>query len=363
MRVAVTSFGEAFRAETPEELSERAKVLARSLGVTRELDVFAADMLPPVEEAMPNLAGLGVLKLALEDVRARAWTDAVALVRSPLFGDFLRNIEDYGESRAWRDRAGAERRAGFIEPAVERGCDTLDARLEKADKRAKHLDELDEKERHKLRIALKKLRYCAEFYAPLFKAKRVVKFVDRLAELQDAFGDMNDAATVGGVIHHIIEQRARIRSTARPARGGVVRARLAPRARRAHLEEGAQALARVPGRQRRSGGINRCACAGRDLALHKWPRSFLRYAKTRPTAALPRRHWAMTFSRKARRWTSCAQMCATPCNAISATARRAPYPPSSDCTRPGRSVCHVKLPRTSAVTPSCGRFALLAIKG
>jgi len=93
VRVAVTSFGEAFRADMPEELSERAKVLARSLGVTRELDVFATDMLPPVEEAMPNLTGLGVLKLALEDVRARAWTDSVALLRSPLFTDFLRNLE------------------------------------------------------------------------------------------------------------------------------------------------------------------------------------------------------------------------------------------------------------------------------
>jgi len=205
VRVAVTSFGEAFRADMPEELSERAKVLARSLGVTRELDVFATDMLPPVEEAMPNLTGLGVLKLALEDVRARAWTDSVALVRSPLFTDFLRNLEDYGESRAWRDHAGTERRTGFVEPAAERGADTLDARLDKVRKRAKHLDELDEKERHKLRIALKKLRYSAEFFAPLFKPKRVAKFVDRLSDLQDAFGTMNDAATVGGVLRHIVE--------------------------------------------------------------------------------------------------------------------------------------------------------------
>lgn len=206
VRVAFTSFGDAFRAETPEQLSERGKVLARSLGATREIDVFINDMLPPVEEAMPKLNGLDELKLALEDVRARAWTDAVALVRSPLFTDFVRNLEDYGESRAWRDRAGAERRAGFIEPAAERAVESLDARLEKAGKRAKNLDELDEKERHKLRIALKKLRYSGEFFASLFKAKRVTKFVDSLSDLQDAFGDMNDAATVGVVLRHIVDQ-------------------------------------------------------------------------------------------------------------------------------------------------------------
>jgi triphosphatase len=206
LRVAFTSFGNAFRVEKPEEMSERAKGFARALGATREIDVFTNNLLPPIEEAMPALKGLDVLMLALEDARARAWTDSVALVRSANFTRFVRALEDYGESRAWRDNADSGQRAGFIQSAVERGADTLDARVEKAAKRAKHLDELDEKERHKLRIALKKLRYSAEFFAPLFKGKRVGKFIDKLSDLQDAFGDMNDAATIDGVLHRITEQ-------------------------------------------------------------------------------------------------------------------------------------------------------------
>lgn len=203
LRVAFTAFGDAFRTETPHVLSDRAKELARSFSVTRELDVFATDMLPPIEEAMPKLVGLREMKVALEDVRAHAWTDSVALVRSPPFEEFLIALRDYAESRAWRDHADSERRAGFIEPAVKRGGDTLDSRLDKAKKRARHLDELDEQERHKLRISLKKLRYASEFFAPLFKTKRVDKFVDNLSDLQDAFGDMNDAATVDGVLERI----------------------------------------------------------------------------------------------------------------------------------------------------------------
>lgn len=203
LRVAVTSFGDAFETDTPKDLSSRAKTLARSFSVTRELDVFATDMLPPIEEAMPRLVGMRELKVALEDVRAHAWTDSVALVRSPPFEEFLVALRDYAESRAWRDHADAERRAGFIEPAVKRACDTLDSRLDKANKRARHLDELDEHERHKLRISLKKLRYTSEFFAPLFKAKRVEKFVDNLSDLQDAFGDMNDAATADGTLDRI----------------------------------------------------------------------------------------------------------------------------------------------------------------
>lgn len=203
LRVAVTSFGDAFETDTPKELSNRAKILARSFSVTRELDVFATDMLPPVEDALPSLGGLRELKLALEDVRAHAWTESVALVRSPPFEEFLLLLRNYAESRAWRDNADADRRAGFIAPAVKCGCDTLDERLDRARKRARHLDELDEKERHKLRISLKKLRYSSEFFAPLFKPKRVNKFVEKLSDLQDAFGDMNDAATVDGVLDRI----------------------------------------------------------------------------------------------------------------------------------------------------------------
>jgi CHAD domain-containing protein len=203
-RVAFTSFGDAFRNETTGNFSERAKTLFRTLGATREIDVFTTDMLPPVEAGMPE-PGLDTLKLALEDVRAHAWTDAVALVRSAVFTDFVLGLEDFAESRAWRDNADAERRAGFIEPAIERAAETLNGRLERAHKDAKHLAGLDEKQRHKLRIALKKLRYSAEFFAPLFKVKRVAKFLDRLSNLQDAFGTMNDAATVNVVLAHILK--------------------------------------------------------------------------------------------------------------------------------------------------------------
>ena len=38
-------------------------------------------------------------------------------------------------------------------------------------------------------VCLKTLRYTTEFFAPLFKPKRVNKFVDKLSDLQDAFGE------------------------------------------------------------------------------------------------------------------------------------------------------------------------------
>ncbi len=66
-------------------------------------------------------------------------------------------------------------------------------------KRGRHLADLDPEARHRVRIAAKKLRYGAEFFAALYDGKKAAKrhkvFVEALADLQDHLGDLNDIAT------------------------------------------------------------------------------------------------------------------------------------------------------------------------
>jgi CHAD domain-containing protein len=54
------------------------------------------------------------------------------------------------------------------------------------------LDGASAEQRHAIRIAAKKLRYAAEFFAPLFKRKRVRAYLDALAALQQVLGRAND---------------------------------------------------------------------------------------------------------------------------------------------------------------------------
>lgn len=63
-------------------------------------------------------------------------------------------------------------------------------------KRGKGLQELDAAGRHRLRIAAKKLRYAAEFFAALFPKRRVRPYVQSLAAMQEVLGALNDAATL-----------------------------------------------------------------------------------------------------------------------------------------------------------------------
>ncbi len=63
-------------------------------------------------------------------------------------------------------------------------------------KRGKRLQYLDADGRHRLRIAAKKLRYAAEFFAALFPKRRERPYVQSLAAMQQVLGDLNDAATL-----------------------------------------------------------------------------------------------------------------------------------------------------------------------
>ena len=207
LRVALSVLGDAFRVGPFEELRARAKTLADSLAATRELDVFATELLAPVEVLSKTLE-LAPLHEALEDLRKTSWDEAVTLVRSSDFTGFLLDLAAAIETRAWREGATPEHLSEFLHSTRALAAGALDKRLKKARKCARHLSKLDIAERHRLRIALKKLRYTAEFFAPLFESGPVTEFLVRLGKLQDLFGALNDAAMAEHILDRIVKHGA-----------------------------------------------------------------------------------------------------------------------------------------------------------
>ena len=70
-------------------------------------------------------------------------------------------------------------------------------------KRGKRLRAAAPPERHRVRIAAKKLRYTAEFFAPLFSPRRARAYVKTLAKLQGVLGKLNDIATAQRLIDDV----------------------------------------------------------------------------------------------------------------------------------------------------------------
>lgn len=164
------------------------------LGQARNWDMFATQMLTPLAAAFPGHSEIRLLTRASERQRS-AYRKAV---RSAITADaYSRLILDFtGELYsppfvADKDSplaGNGERKLGDF--AVRR----LARQAKPTTALARRIQELDAAERHRMRIAFKKLRYAVEFFAPLLSARRLKPYRKELEHLQDALGELNDLA-------------------------------------------------------------------------------------------------------------------------------------------------------------------------
>jgi triphosphatase len=90
--------------------------------------------------------------------------------------------------------AGADPAEQHAQPARE----PLRARLSKLHRQVmrdgRRFDTLEPEAQHRVRKRLKRLRYLAEFVAPIFGKRRAARYLEELRPAQDALGQHNDAA-------------------------------------------------------------------------------------------------------------------------------------------------------------------------
>lgn len=205
------------------------KWLAGSLGPARDWDVFATELLAPVRDAFHRADGHGhavvedidALAAAAEARRLRAYEVARAAIGSERYTAFLLGLGAWVERRGWRDQPVSEKSVRLFEPVVGLADHLLDKRHKKA-KRAGHgFAHLAVAQRHQLRIALKKLRYAAEFFRSLYDDKPVRRYLQELSAFQDALGHLNDVATASRLLHELHEDGSRS-APGEPRAAGIV---------------------------------------------------------------------------------------------------------------------------------------------
>jgi inorganic triphosphatase YgiF len=169
--------------ETATEL----RMLAGELGSARNWDVFIEQTLRPLSAAFPSQAELPALMQAAAAQRAAAYRRVHDMLTSPRFARLLLRLaaDTFAMNTAATQPEGELR-------ALAR------AALAKQHKRvmrdAAAMLSVDDAGRHRVRIDAKKLRYAAEFFAPLFDDE-AGKYVKSLAAMQDLLGGMNDVVT------------------------------------------------------------------------------------------------------------------------------------------------------------------------
>ena len=179
--------------------AEGATTLFAALGTVRDSDVlgsgwgrrFAAELSAAGLPALPTLPLSGAAADAVvHDPAALLGARASALTLLALVAHAARDIPEAAALAAAVPADGAS------DPAASAAGTLASKRLAQwhaqVIKGARRFDRIEDEARHTLRKRVKRLRYAAEFCAPLFKRKAVAAFIEPLAEAQERLGEFND---------------------------------------------------------------------------------------------------------------------------------------------------------------------------
>lgn len=164
------------------------RAIAGALGPARDWDVLVTETLPAAMAALPDQTVMPDFAAACAACRKASYREARKSIKTNRYnlsllalGSWLAALPATG---AWR------------EPARTHAARMLAERHARVLKRGRHIAHCPVADLHRLRIAVKKLRYATEFFAGLFQIKDMAVQRARLERLQDILGRINDAATV-----------------------------------------------------------------------------------------------------------------------------------------------------------------------
>lgn len=203
----------------PPPLQQELTWLGDQLGTARDADVLADSTLLKVTAACPQDAGVLRLRRFASKTAAQNRRRAGSAVASARYSRLMLSAVDWLEASRWHDALDPPAPKALTRPLNPRGRQILKRLHDRLLQRGRRLAQGTPKERHRVRIAAKNARYATEFFQSLRPARRVARYVRRLAALQDALGDLNDAAVADRLIHDIEAHHPELAAGAAFARG------------------------------------------------------------------------------------------------------------------------------------------------
>jgi len=156
------------------------------LGSARDLDVLIDQSLAEARAAMPDQPALTELAEAMAQRREAMRGSVRAALGARRYTGLMLGIG------RWLAE-GDDRVMGETTSLIDYAGRALERFAREAAKRGRGIERRDVQALHRLRIALKRLRYAAEFFAPLFESRRTERYLVALRGLQDRLGVINDA--------------------------------------------------------------------------------------------------------------------------------------------------------------------------
>lgn len=194
LRAAISIFKEMLRGPETEAMKERLEQLTEELGPARDMDVLAREAIAPMVDKTSVPAAVKTLKAEVVDKRDRGFDRARRAVASDRYRQLVLDAVLWINGGRWTTSGVAQIVARRKQPATRLARQELGRRTKKVLKKLGEVKDLSPKKRHKLRIAVKKLRYATGYFESLFddEKKSVKDFARALKELQSSLGQLND---------------------------------------------------------------------------------------------------------------------------------------------------------------------------
>ena len=162
LRAAISLFSDILPHSHTEKVKKELKWLTSELAPARELDVFVKEKVEPLRSGPAPKRGVQAVNNEFAARRNRAFRDARRALELRRYRLLLLDVLEWLETRSPSRMAEAGARIdAFAQNLLER-------RVRKARKQGGGLNELGPRERHKLRIKIKKIRYAVDFFRSLY---------------------------------------------------------------------------------------------------------------------------------------------------------------------------------------------------
>lgn len=207
IRSAITAFKQVLPAGDRRGVAGELAWFVDILGSARNLDVFATELLEPARAALSAEAGITDLSAELDEARRAAHERVERAILSERHAAGILRLLHWFEARAWRE-GRVQRSALLTSPISELAPHLLDRRWRELRKRSKRFGRLTAPQRHRLRIAAKKLRYTMELLGSLFDQNDLQGFMKRLKRLQDDLGYANDVRVASDILAELSTRAA-----------------------------------------------------------------------------------------------------------------------------------------------------------
>lgn len=202
LRAALSIFERTLKPGEFDDLKRELVWLTEELAGAREFDVLLESH-RKFDETRAALAGAAELRSELTHRRHEAFAAAGRAVASARFERLIVSSAVVFLSRADEDGAGGLPVRALARRALKRRTQHVLDGLE-------GFEQLDVRERHQLRIRVKKLRYGTEYFSSLFAHSRreQARFVRVLEALQETLGRLNDIAVLRAIAAKWVDEGA-----------------------------------------------------------------------------------------------------------------------------------------------------------